>query len=126
MMPLMLSLPYMITRRKNWNRYLNRISDKIQTGSIISLVRYRTTDLAKHQFHFQLIQRKEDPYLVVEQYECDTVSETYHDYMTVITLCKWLLQLGFKLRIDKERSKMINNGENNEYRGKIKGVPSEN
>ena len=110
----MLYLVRMITSRQNWNRFLNRISDKIQAGFIISLVRYRTTDLAKHQFHFQLIQRKEDPYLVVEQYERDTVSETYHDYMTVLTLCKWLLQLGFKLRIDKERSKMINNGENNE------------
>ena len=92
----------MITKpQKSVARQLNLIHDEIRSNKIIHLIRYRSSDLAKHEFIFEYIKLKQDPYLVTEKYEGDTVLEDYHDHDTVLILCRWLLQLNFKLKIYK-------------------------
>ena len=91
----------MITKpKKSVSRQLNLIHDEIGI-KIIHLIRYRSSDLAKHEFIFQYIKRQFDPYLVTEKYEGETVLEDYHDHDTVLILCRWLLQLNFELKIYK-------------------------
>ena len=82
-------------------KQLNFISTEIKKNKIVHLVRYRSYDLAKHEFLFERIQAGEEPYLVTERFKGDTVSEDYHDHDTVIILCRWLIQLNFELKIYK-------------------------
>ena len=98
----MLSFHIMITRpQKSVSKQLNLIHDEIRSNKIIHLIRYRASDLAKHEFIFEYIKRDINPYHIKERYEGDTVLEDYHDHDTVLILCRWLLQLNFQLKIYK-------------------------
>ena len=86
---------------KSISKRLNLIHDEIGNKKVIHLYRYRASDLAKHEFIFQYIDKEVDPYLVTERYEGDMVLEDYHDHDTILILCRWLLQLNFTLMIYK-------------------------
>ena len=92
----------MITKpKKSVSRQVNLIHDEIGI-KIIHLIRYRSSDLAKHEFIFEYkLQSDINSYLVTEKYEGETVLEDYHDHDTVLILCRWLLQLNFELKIYK-------------------------
>ena len=78
------------------------IYDEINNKKIIHLIRWRMYDLVRHEFIFEKIQNTDKPFLVIEKFEDDKVSEDYHDLETIMIIIRWLLQIHFQIKTYKQ------------------------